>query len=287
MAPIMTRKALLATCVTGWAPSRILGRVQAGDYRYFDTRFAALAHRGGYLCPDDQPRENTLHAFRSAVEYGYRYLETDAHASSDGVLFSFHDDTLERVTDGHGVPESLPWHELGRLRVAGTDPIPTMDELFETLPDARFNIDLKVPQAVEPLARAIDAHRAHDRVCIGSFSQARITAFRRLVGRRVATSAGPLGVALNAYAPGLRRVAHSPGVAFQIPVRAWHDRLPVVTRGLIGSAHRAGRVVHVWTINDADEMHRLIDLGVDGLVSDRIDVLRDVLTARGLWEGNR
>ena len=84
----MTRKALLATCVTGWAPSRILGRVQAGDYRYFDTRFAALAHRGGYLSPADQPRENTLHAFRSAVEYGYRYLETDAHASSDGVLFS-------------------------------------------------------------------------------------------------------------------------------------------------------------------------------------------------------
>lgn len=287
MAPIMNRNTRCAPRVTASVPSRILGRVQAGDYRYFDTRFAALAHRGGYLCPDDQPRENTLHAFRSAVEYGYRYLETDVHTSSDGVLFSFHDNTLDRVTDGRGAPEALPWHELSRLRVAGTDPIVTMDELFETLPEARFNIDLKVARAVEPLARAIDAHRAHDRVCVGSFSQARLSAFRRLAGRRVATSVGAPGIALRAYAPGVRRLVRSPGVALQIPVRAWHDRLPVVTRGLVRSAHQAGRVVHVWTVNEADEMHRLIDLGVDGLVSDRIDVMRDVLIERDLWEGNR
>ena len=85
----------------------------------------------------------------------------------------------------------------------------------------------------------------------------------------------------------MRRLVRSPGVALQIPVRAWHDRLPVVTRGLVRSAHQAGRVVHVWTVNEAKEMHRLIDLGVDGLVSDRIDVLRDVLIERDLWEGNR
>ena len=272
--------------MTAHRRSPILGRVRAGDYRYFDTRFAALAHRGGYLSLADQARENTLYAFSRAVEFGYRYLETDVHLSSDGVLFSFHDDTLDRVTDGSGVPEQLPWTELSRVLVGGQDPIPTMDELFESLPQARFNIDLKVPQAIEPLARTIDAHRAHDRVCVGSFAQSSIQAFRRLVGTRVATSVGSLGIAGYAFAPGLRRIVRSPGVALQLPVRTWHDRVPVLRAGLLAAAHRAGRVVHVWTVNEPAEMERLIDLGVDGLVSDRIDVLAEVLAERGLWEGN-
>lgn len=260
--------------------------MKAGDYRYFDTRFAAMAHRGGYLSDADRSRENTLYAFTRAVERGYRYLETDAHTSSDGVLFSFHDDTLDRVTDATGVPERLPWSELRAVRVAGLDPIPTFDELLETLPDARFNIDLKVPSAIEALARALAAHNAHDRVCVGSFSSARIRAFRRLTGGRVATASGPLGVAWQAYAPLGRRIAGSPGVVLQIPPRAWKDRVPVVTPGLIRTAHARGRAVHVWTINDRAEMERLIDLGVDGLVSDRIGLLAQVLTERGMWEGN-
>ena len=260
--------------------------MQAGDYRYFDTRFAALAHRGGYLSEQDRARENTLHAFSRAVAFGYRYLETDVHLSCDGVLFSFHDSTLDRVSDGTGIPDELSWRELSGVRVAGRDPIPTLDELFEALPEARFNIDLKVPQAVGPLARTIDAHRAHARVCVGSFQARTIRAFRRLMGTRVATAAGPLGVAGYAYAAGVRRFVRSPGVALQIPARAWHDRVPVVSRGLLREAHRAGRRVHVWTVNDRPEMERLIDLGVDGLVSDRIDLLADVLAERGLWEGN-
>lgn len=260
--------------------------MKAGDYRYFDTRFAAMAHRGGYLSDADQPRENTMYAFTRAVERGYRYLETDAHTSSDGVLFSFHDDTLDRVTDATGVPERLPWSELATVRVAGSDPLPTFDELLETLPDTRFNIDLKVSSAIEPLATTLAVHNAYDRVCVGSFSSARIRAFRRLTGGRVATAAGPLGVAWQAYAPLGRRIAGSPGVVLQIPPRAWQDRVPVVTPGLIRTAHARGRAVHVWTINDRAEMERLIDLGVDGLVSDTIEVLAQVLAERGLWEGN-
>ncbi|MFT4218127.1 MAG: glycerophosphodiester phosphodiesterase family protein [Micropruina sp.] len=258
--------------------------MQAGDYRFFDTRFAAMAHRGGFLADADRARENTLYAFTRAVDYGYRYLETDAHVSADGVLFSFHDSTLDRVTDATGVPERLPWHVLQQARVAGIDPIPTFDELLETLPTARFNIDLKVPQAIEPLVRTIDAHNAYDRVCVGSFSSARIRTFRRLTGDRVATAAGPLGVAWQAYAGPGRRIARSAGVVLQIPARAWGDRVPVLSPGLIRTAHAAGRAVHVWTINDRAEMERLIDAGVDGLVSDRIEVLAQVLAGRGLWE---
>jgi len=260
--------------------------VRAGDYRYFDTRFAALAHRGGYSRAEDSARENTMYAFRRAVERGYRYLETDVHTSSDGVLFAFHDYTLDRVTDARGVPETLPWEELEQVRIAGIDPIPTLDELLETLPEARFNIDLKVPQAIEPLASTIAAHNAHDRVCVGSFSPARIGAFRRLVGDRVATAAGPIGVVGYAYAPAVRRIVRSPGVVLQIPLRTWDDRVRVLSPALLRAAHAAGRLVHVWTVNDRVEMERLIEAGVDGLVSDRIDVLADVLAERGLWEGN-
>lgn len=260
--------------------------MKAGDYRYFDTRFAAMAHRGGYLSDADRPRENTLYAFSRAVDRGYRYLETDVHTSSDGVLISFHDDTLDRVTDATGVPERLPWSELRGVRVAGVDPIPTFGELLETLPGARFNIDLKVATAIEPLVRTLDAHHAHDRVCVGSFSSARIRAFRALTAGRVATAAGPIGVAWQAYAPLGRRIARSPGVVLQIPARAWHDRVPVLTPGLIRTAHAAGRAVHVWTVNERAEMERLIEAGVDGLVSDRIEVLAEVLAERGLWEGN-
>ena len=260
--------------------------VEARDYRYFDTRFAAMAHRGGFFSEADRERENTLYAFARAVERGYRYLETDLHASADGVLFAFHDSTLDRVTDAVGVPERLPWSALARVRIAGADPIPRFDELLEALPEARFNVDLKVPQAIDPLARVLDAHNAHDRVCVGSFSSARIRAFRRRTGGRVATAAGPAGVAWQAYAPLGRRIVASPGVVLQVPARAWRDRVPVLTRGLLRTAHAAGRAVHVWTVNDRTEMERLIDLGVDGLVSDRIDVLAEVLTERGLWEGN-
>jgi len=260
--------------------------VRAGDYRYFDTRFAAMAHRGGYLRPEDAARENTLYAFSRAVERGYRYLETDVHTSSDGVLFAFHDNTLDRVTDATGVPENLPWTELKQVRIAGIDPIPTLDELLDTLPEARFNIDVKVPQAIEPLVSTIAAHQAYDRICVGSFSPARIRAFRRLMGSRVATAAGPIGVAGYAYAPAVRRIVRSPGVVLQIPPRTWDDRVRVLGPGLIRAAHAAGRVVHVWTVNERPEMERLIDAGVDGLVSDRIDVLAELLAERGLWEGD-
>ena len=122
-----------------WPPCPYLThteRVQAGDYRYFDTRFAAMAHRGGFLSEADRPRENTLYAFTRAAERGYRYLETDVHVSVDGVLFAFHDNTLDRVTNATGVPERLPWRELSQVRIAGIDPIPRFDELLEALPEA-------------------------------------------------------------------------------------------------------------------------------------------------------
>ena len=251
-------------------------------FPYFDTDFQAFAHRGG-----DWPGvgENSLTAFQRAVATGYRYLETDVHATADGVLVAFHDESLERVTDGHGLIAEHTAAELDAIRIGGTDPIPRLAELFAAFPNARFNLDIKAPGATAPLAALITQAGAQDRVCVSSFSLARITAFRRLVGRRVATGLTRWGVLLLWVGPPLlpRLVV---GRAAQVPLRFWGGRLTLVTPRFVRTAHRYGIRVHVWTINDAPTMEQLIDLGVDGIVTDEPDVLKAVLIRRDLWEGH-
>jgi len=245
----------------------------------------AFAHRGGARHPDLAGLENTLTAFRHAVSLGYTYLETDAHATSDGVLLAFHDRVLDRVTGvGGGIAETA-YVDLRTALVGGREPIPRLVDLVEELPAARFNIDLKSDAAVAPLADLVEAMRLHDRVCVGAFAGRRLAAFRRRVTRRVATSYGPVGVGVGRYGPGAlaRRVLRGPGDALQVPHR--HRGLRVLTPGLLARAHAAGRPVHVWTIDDPAQMHELLDLGVDGLMTDRTDLLREVLLSRGQWIG--
>jgi glycerophosphoryl diester phosphodiesterase len=258
--------------------------VLARDYPYFGSGFCALAHRGGWAAGPEV--ENSVAAFASAVALGYRHLETDVHATADGVLVAFHDERLDRVTDAAGSIAALPASEVARARIGGREPIPTLDELLETFPASCFNIDIKSDAATRPLARAVARHAAQDRVCVGSFSGRRIREFRRLAGTQVATSVDPVGVVWYAYGVLGRRLVVPAGQALQVPVQDEDTRLPIVKPDFLASAHRAGRVVHVWTINDPAEMHRLIDLGVDGLVSDDVVVLKSVLADRGLWAGS-
>ncbi len=257
----------------------------ASDFAYFaDATPVGLAHRGGSTFAPNVGRENTLAAFGQAVEMGYRYLETDVHATADGRLVAFHDEVLDRVTDTEGAIAALPWSEVSRARINGTDAVPLMEDLLEAFPQARFNIDVKAPQAIGPLVDLVRRHDAIDRVCVGSFSDSRLRAVRKALGPRLATSAGPTGVASLRLLPSvLSRLLRSPAQALQVPVthRVGPVTPTVVTRRLVETAHRLGKHVHVWTIDDAAEMHRLFDLGVDGIVSDRIDTLRDVLAERG------
>ena len=246
----------------------------------------AFAHRGGAYHPEIEGLENSLVAFRHAVELGYTYLETDVHATSDGQLFAFHDTALDRVTEHRGTLADLSSGEVARALIAGREPIPTMAALLEEFPGTRFNIDLKSDAAVEPLARLIHSTGSHDRVCVGAFSHRRITAFRRLAGTRVVTSAGPFEAAVFRGLPTARLVEvalRRRAGALQLPRR--RGRFTVVTRGLVRRAHALGLHVHVWTVDDPTEMHELLDLGVDGLMTDRTDLLRDVLVDRGQWIG--
>jgi glycerophosphoryl diester phosphodiesterase len=246
----------------------------------------AMAHRG--FSPEGA--ENSMAAFRAAVALGYRYLETDVHTTADGTLLLFHDDTLDGVTDGAGRISQLSAETVARARIAGAEPIPLLAELVTEFPEIRINLDVKDWNSVEALAAAIEQHCLHDRVLIASFSDRRRRAVLRRLSRPTASSAGmasnALFVLLGPLLPAvlLRRVARRAlrGVhALQVPVR--YGAVPVVTAGFVSRAHRHGLQVHVWTINEAPEMHRLLDLGVDGIVTDRADLLKAVLQERGQW----
>jgi glycerophosphoryl diester phosphodiesterase len=264
-------------------------RVRASDYPYLaGPTPLAMAHRGGAGYGPKVGLENTLAAFGRAVAMGYRYLETDVHATRDGVLVAFHDARLDRVTDATGAVADLTWDAVREARIGGTERVPRLTDLLDAFPGIRLNIDVKASGALAPLAREIARHGAADRVCVGSFSERRLWALRRAFGPSVATAAGEVGTALLRFTPAvLARLLHTPAPVLQIPAqhRLGGRTLTLVTPGLVRRAHALGKQVHVWfhawSREDAAEMHRLLDLGVDGLVTDHIDVLADVLADRG------
>lgn len=254
----------------------------------------AFAHRGGAsLWP-----ENTLVAFQGAVDLGYRYLETDLHATRDGFLVCCHDPTVDRTTDGSGAISSLTLAELKRLdagyrfspdggrtfpfRGKGVT-IPALAEVVEALPDACLNVELKQvePPIVEAVAALIEERSLHDRILAASFKDRVIRDFRRRAGPAVATSAATFEALRFWLASrlGLAPLLRPAYQALQVPVR--QGELTIVDRRFVRAAHRAGLQVHVWTIDEPEEMRRLLDLGVDGLMSDRPDLLLEALSAAG------
>jgi len=250
------------------------------QYLYLDAPTPlAFAHRGGA----ESEAENTGVAFARAIELGYRYVETDTQASRDGVAVVFHDGTLTRMTGDRRRISELTWADLSTVRIGGEAAIQRLDAVLDTWPHVRFNIDVKAENAIRPTLDAVRAAGALDRVLLASFSDARLARIRRELGPKVATSMGIREVArLWASARLGRRIRVPEGVvAAQIPVR--QSGIPVLGRRLIAYAHRLGLQVHVWTIDQPAEMNDLLDLGVDGIMTDRVDVLRDVYQARGVW----
>jgi glycerophosphoryl diester phosphodiesterase len=271
------------TAIIGVAMSPSQPLPQSPRFAFLDHQGPiVMAHRGFSL----DGLENSLAAFSAAIDLGLDYLETDVHATRDGVLLAFHDDRLDRVTDARGAIAELPWSTVRQARIGGREPIPLLEDVLGTWPDVRVNIDVKAAPAIDPLVLAITRTAALDRICVASFSERRRAAVRRALGPTLATSVGParvatwrLGAPLPVAGPTLARLALRGAAAVQVPARA--GRLEVVTRGSIQAAHAAGAQVHVWTVNDPVEMHRLFDLGVDGLITDRADLVRAVLSARG------
>ncbi|MGW1890675.1 glycerophosphodiester phosphodiesterase [Streptomyces sp. NPDC002004] len=238
----------------------------------------AFAHRGGAA----DGLENTVAAFRRAVDAGYRYMETDVHLTADGRLVAFHDETLDRVTDASGRIADLPWSEVEQARVAGTEGVPLFEELLEAFPDVRWNIDVKAEPALLPLLDLMRRTDTWDRICVGSFSEDRVARAQRIAGPRLATSYGTRGVVgLRLRSYGVPFPLRSSAVCAQVP--EVQSGIRVVDRRFVRAAHARGLQVHVWTVNEEKRMHRLLDLGVDGIMTDHIDTLRAVLKDRGTW----
>lgn len=243
-----------------------------------------MAHRGGAKSPANAGYENTQRAFATAVAMGYRYLETDVHASRDGEVFAFHDPHLDRITDTRGDIGDLDAEQVLAARVGDTEAIPTMRALFEAFPQARFNIDVKAAAAIGPMVSLIDECDAYERVCLASFSSLRLRRLRQRLGNRVPTSMGTAEIALLRCLPSRRAralVARSGATCVQVPPD--HGRFVVITDAFLEHCAEFGLPVHAWTVDDPAQMHDLLDRGVTGIITDRIDILRDVLRARGEW----
>ena len=242
----------------------------------------ALAHRGGAR---ERP-ENSLSAFRHAVnDLGYRYLEIDVRATVDGQVMVFHDATLSRVTDRFGRVSALPYTEVRRAKISGQDTVLRLDTLLSEFPDIYLNVDVKDDHTTSHFVDLVQQLDVAQRLCVGSFSATRTRRLRKALPQAATALTPPEVAALVAASRsgrlgGLPRLGLPNGrVCAQVPVTM--NRVPIVTRRFIDAAHRQGYAVHVWTINERQEMHDLLDLGVDGIVTDRPTLLKDVLASRG------
>ena len=242
----------------------------------------ALAHRGGAGYRLNAGIENSLRAVAHAVDLGYAYVETDVRASADGVPFVFHDADLARVVGASTDLRALTAREIRSASLVGGESIPTLRELLEEFPGTRFNVDVKSDDVVAPTLDLLEELGAFDRVLIAAFSHRRLQWVRR-AAPHAATSASPLEAAALRFGRAAARslAARNGAVCLQVPIS--HRGRRIVTADLVSAAHSYGLQVHVWTIDDVPTITELLDLGVDGIISDRIDVLRDVLLARGQW----
>ena len=255
------------------------------ERRYFSGPLPrAIAHRG--FAPHGG--ENTLEAFEAALTQGADVLETDVRASSDGVALTIHDASLSRIARGdHRAVAETSWTELSSVRVQGAGTVTRLEDALDAFSDVPFNIDVKSARAIAPTVAAIARTGAGRRVCLTSFNPAVarevVALARRECGRPVMASASRSTVAafLASSSLGVERLNArmlAPYAALQVPIR--FRGIKVITPLFVAAAHRAGCEVHAWTIDEEPTMHALLDMGVDGIVSNRVDRLVKVREAR-------
>lgn len=239
----------------------------------------AIAHRGGSL----EVEENTLPAFDHAVALGYSHVELDVHATRDGVVVIHHDATLARICDDPRAIRDLEAESLRAVRTKGGAEIPHLAALLESHPQLKLVIELKSDAVVEPLTELIRAMDCLPRVAVGAFSVSRSERLRDYLGPGLCVSPAWRGV-LAVWLAGLGLpLSRPPFDVLQVPVR--YHGVPVVVPHFLRAAQRFGMPVQVWTVNEAAEMVRLLDMGVDAIMTDRPTLLRDILRKRGEWHG--
>ncbi|WP_209326051.1 glycerophosphodiester phosphodiesterase family protein [Brevibacterium renqingii] len=236
-----------------------------------------IAHRGGRW-PDMS--ENTLDAFRAAAAMGVRWMETDVHVSADGVLFAAHDSDLQRIAGRADSIVELTAAELDDVELIAGGRLPRLETLLGELPGVEWNIDVKAAHSIGPMIRFVHNHDAAARIRLASFDTATLRRLRAaLPGVRTSTGRAETALFALGRLPGLPAHGAAPLApevdALQVPER--FKGLPVVTADFVDRAHRSGLLVHVWTVNEAESMRSLLELGVDGIVTDRVEMGLEVL----------
>lgn len=236
-------------------------------------------------------------AFDRAVALGYEWLETDVHVTRDGIVVAFHDDRLDRITDRGGAIADLTYAEVCEadagywftLDAGATYPfrgrgvrVPALCDILDRWPDVQVNIDAKADRTVAPLMRLLLRMNALSRVSLASFSDRRLRWMRRLAGSPVRTSTGGLAVTAAFLASRVGRMPPLAATRLQIPTHA--GTIPLLDERFVSAAHAAGLAVDVWTLNSDREIRGALDLGVDGIMSDKLELLKRVLVDRGRWQ---
>jgi glycerophosphoryl diester phosphodiesterase len=243
----------------------------------------AFAHRGGAA----EAPENSWAAFEHAVALGYRYMETDVRATADGVAVALHDPALDRVADRPGMLSRMSWAQVREAKLQDGRQVPLLEELLTAWPTVRWNIDVKTQEVIGPVVDVLRRTGSVDRVLVAAFSDRRSAQVLDALGPTLAIGAGRLTVAmlvaakLVSRAPVRTRPVRTRAVAAQVPMR--QGGVPIVDAAFVNVCHRAAVAVHVWTIDDAAVMEHLLDLGVDGIMTDRPSTLKQVLERRGQW----
>ena len=240
-------------------------------------KFYGFVHRGG----DEEKTENTLEAFQYSSDLGFVFMETDVQSTSDGRVVIFHDSDLKRVTGINKRVSDLTFKEIKEVNLINGGKIPSLEDTLSSFPSLRFNIDIKVDSAVDETIKIVKNHDALKRVCLASFSTKRLNRIRELTDSSLCSSMGQAEIVkllLSSY--GLK-FKTSTGLCAQVPVSQFG--IPIVTKRFIKKIHDLNKLIHVWTVDETQEMYRLIDLGVDGLMTDKPTVLKKALVARNLF----
>ena len=243
---------------------------------FLKQEFIGFVHRGGA----DETTENTIPAFQYALDLGFKYIETDVQATKDGKIVIFHDHDLSRMSSRKEKIADLYFDEIRQIELNGGGQIPLLEEALATFPQAFFNIDVKTNDAVVETANIVLENANPDNICIASFSSQRLKELRHLLGKNFISSSSQsevIHLLLSSLGLSFKK---SIGDCVQVPPSQWG--IPIVTPRFIKHMHALNKKVHVWTIDDKEEMQRLYDLGVDGIMTDKPSVLKEFLESKNL-----
>tara|TARA_Y100001970_G_C14259557_1_gene878695 strand:- start:2629 stop:3375 length:747 start_codon:yes stop_codon:yes gene_type:complete len=245
---------------------------------YFEGyNFYGFVHRGG----DEEKTENTLEAFQYSSDLGFIFIETDVQITKDNQIVIFHDENLKRMAGISKEIRDLEFEEIKKIDLINGGKIPLLKEALISFPNLRFNIDIKKEKAVDETIKIINSLNCLNRVCLASFSSKRLKRIRALAGPNACTSSGQMEVfKLVSNSIGIN-IGIPDGDCVQVPTSQWG--VPIITKGFIESVHELGKLIHVWTIDHEPEMNNLIELGIDGLMTDKPSVLKRTLQKKGLF----